>query len=116
MVLKPDYSKPAQEMLLSRKKKTSSNLPNNNPGQFSNQKSVLSKMSCHNTRWKRSFKRYIDSAISKTIISLIGNVKHRLSRKPLDTVHKASKRPWMDYRDIIYNKPQNESFPCKSLQ
>ena len=35
MVLKPDYSKPAQEMFFSRKK-TSSNLPNNKPGQFSN--------------------------------------------------------------------------------
>ena len=33
-----------------------------------------------------------------------------MSRKSLDTTYKASKRPLIDYGDIIYDKVQNESF------
>ena len=36
-----------------------------------------------------------------------------LSRKSLLTIYKSSVRPILDYADIIYDKPCNESFKGK---
>ena len=38
-----------------------------------------------------------------------------MPRKSLVTIHKAFLRPLIDYGDIIYDQPQNESF-CEKLQ
>ena len=64
-----------------------------------------------------NFKQHIDSAISKVnkSISIIKNLRHNLPRKSLVTIYKAFLRPLIDYGDIIYDQPQNESF-CEKIE
>ena len=61
---------------------------------------------------KLNFKQHIDSAISKVKkgISVIKKLRYTLPRKSLITIYKAFLRPLIDYGDIIYDQPQNESF------
>ena len=40
--------------------------------------------------------------------------RHNLPRKSLVTIYKALLRPLIDYRDIIYDQPQNECF-CQKI-
>ena len=56
-----------------------------------------------------------DSAISKVNkgISLIKKFRYSLLRKSLITIYKDFLRPLIDYGDIIYEKPQNDSFSEK---
>ena len=56
-----------------------------------------------------------DSAISKVNkgISLIKKIRYSLLRKSLFTIYKDFLRPLIDYGDIIYEKPQNDSFSEK---
>ena len=42
-------------------------------------------------------------------------VRHRLPRKSLITIYKTFLRPQIDYGDIIYDQPQNESF-CEKIE
>ena len=42
-------------------------------------------------------------------------LRHNLPRKSLVTLCKAFLRPLIDYSDIIYDQPQNESF-CKKIE
>ena len=48
-------------------------------------------------------------------ISVIKKLRHSLPRKSLMTIYKAFLRPLIDYGDIIYDQPQNESF-CEKLE
>ena len=48
-------------------------------------------------------------------ISVIKKFCHGLPRKSLITIYKAFLRPLIDYGDIIYDQPQNESF-CEKLE
>ena len=66
---------------------------------------------------KLNFKQHIDSAISKANkgISVIKKLRHNLPRKSLVTIYKAFLRPLIDYGDIIYDQPQNESF-CEKIE
>ena len=66
---------------------------------------------------KLNFKQHIDSAISKINkgISVIKKLRHNLPRKSLVTISKAFLRPLIDYGDIIYDQPQNESF-CEKIE
>ena len=48
-------------------------------------------------------------------ISVIKKLGHGLPRKSLITIYKALLRPLIDYGDIIYVQPQNESF-CEKLE
>ena len=43
------------------------------------------------------------------------NLRYSLPRKLLVIIYKAFLRPQMDYRDIIFDQPQNESF-CDKMQ
>ena len=56
------------------------------------------------------------SAISKVNkgTSVIKKHKHNLQRKSLVTICKAFLRPLIDYGDVIYDQPQNESF-CEKI-
>ena len=58
-----------------------------------------------------------NSAVSKVNkgISVIKKVRHNLPRKSLVTIYKAFLRPLIDYGDIIYDQPQNESF-CEKIE
>ena len=64
---------------------------------------------------KLNFKHHIDSAISQVNkgISIIKKLKYSLPRKSLITIYKAFLRPLIDYGDIIYDQPQNDSFSEK---
>ena len=66
---------------------------------------------------KLNFKQHIDSAISKVKkgISVIKKLRHNLPRKSLVTICKSFLRPLIDYGDIIYDQPQNESF-CEKIE
>ena len=48
-------------------------------------------------------------------ISVIKKLRHSLPQKSLLTIYKAFLRPLVDYGDIIYNQPQNESF-CEKIE
>ena len=66
---------------------------------------------------KLNFRQHIDSAISKVSkgISVKKKLRHNLPRKLLVTIYKAFLRPLIDYGDIIYDQPQNESI-CEKIE
>ena len=116
MLFNPDPSKPAQEVLFSRKKKAQSHpiisLNNIQIEKSSNQKHlglILAE--------KLNFKQHIDSAISKINkgIAVIKKLRYNVPRKSLITIYKAFLRPLIDYGDIIYDQAQHESF-CEKLE
>ena len=111
MLFNPDPTKPAQEVLFSRKKKTQNHptlsLNNIQVERASSQKHlglILDE--------KLNFKQHIESAIAKINkgVAVIKKLRYSLPRKSLITIYKAFLRPLIDYGDIIYDQPQNESF------
>ena len=64
---------------------------------------------------KLNFNKHIESKITKCnkIIGLMKKLSQFLSRKSLLTIYKSFVRPNLDYADIIYDKPLNESFKKK---
>ena len=64
---------------------------------------------------KLNFNEYIVSKITKRnkIIGLMKKLSLILSRKSLLTIYKSFVRPNLDYADIIYDKPLNESLKRK---
>jgi len=109
--------KPAQEVVFSRKKQSQSHptisLNNVHVERASQQKHlgiILDE--------KLNFKQHVDNAILKINkgISVIKKLCHTLPRKSLLTIlYKAFLRPLIDYGDIIYDQPNNETF-CEKLK
>ena len=116
MLFNQDSCKPVQEVRFSRK----------------NNIEVRSTISLNNVQAQRvpyqkhlgilinkklNFKQLIDSAILKVNkgISLIKKLTYNLPRKSLVTIYKAFLKPLIDYGDIIYDQPQNESF-CEKIE
>ena len=66
---------------------------------------------------KLNFKQHIHNATMKVNkgISVIKKLRHSLLQKPLVRIYKTFLRPLVDYRDIIFDQPQNESF-CEILE
>ena len=66
---------------------------------------------------KLNFKQHVDNAILKMNngIFVIKKLRHSLPRKSLLTIYKAFLRSLIDYGDIIYDQPQNESF-CDKIE
>ena len=64
---------------------------------------------------KFDFKQHMDDKINKCnrIIVNMRRLSVTLSRKSLLTIYKSFVRPLLDYADIIYDKPYNESFKEK---
>ena len=64
---------------------------------------------------KLNFNEHIESKITKCnkIIGLMKKLSLILSRKSLLTIYKSFVRPNLDYTDIIYHKPLNESLKRK---
>ena len=64
---------------------------------------------------KWNFNEHIESKITKCnkIIGLMKKISLILSRKSLLTIYKSFVRPNLDYADIIYDKPLNESLKRK---
>ena len=48
-------------------------------------------------------------------VAVIKKLRYSLPRKSLITIYKAFLRPLIDYGDIIYDQPQNESF-CEKFE
>ena len=116
MLFNLDTNKPAQEVLFFRKKKTQNHpnisLNNVEVERVSHQKHlgiILDE--------KLNFKEHIDSTISKVNrgIAVIKKLRYSLPRKSLITIYKALLRPLLDYGDIIYDQPHNESV-CEKLE
>ena len=61
---------------------------------------------------KLNFNEHIESKISKfsKIIGLMKKPSQILRRKSLLTIYKSFVRPNLDYAQIIYDEPLNESF------
>ena len=66
---------------------------------------------------KLNFKQHVDNAILKMNkgIFVIKKLRHSLPRKSLLPIYKAFLRPLIDYGDIIYDQPQNES-SCDKIE
>ena len=66
---------------------------------------------------KLNFKQHVDSALSKVNkgISVMKKLRHTLPWKSLITIYKVFLRPLIDYGDIIYDQPNNDSF-CEKLE
>ena len=116
MLFNPDPSKPAQEVLFSRKKKTQSH-PELSLNDIPVERSSYQKDLGLILDEKLNFKQDINNAISKInkCIAVIKKRTYSLPRKSLITIYKAFLRPLIDYGDIIYDQPQNESF-CEKLE
>ena len=114
--LNPDPKKPAQEVIFSRKKQSQSHPTislNNIPVERASYQKHLGIILDE----KLNFKQHVDNAILKITkgISVIKKLRYSLSRRSLVTIYKAFLRPLIDYGDIIYDQPQNESF-CEKLE
>ena len=116
MLFNLDPSQPAQEELFSRKKKTQIH-----PTISFNKIQV--ETACHHKHLgilldeKLNLKQYINTTILEINkgISVFKKLRHSLRRKSLMVIYKAFLRPLIDYGDIIYDQPQNESF-CEKLE
>ena len=116
MLFNPDPRKPAQEALLSRKKKIQIH-----PTISLNNSQV--ERSSHNKHLgflldeKLNFKQHIDTTILKINkgISVMKKLRPSLPLKSLMTIYKAFLRSLFDYGDIIYDQTQNKSF-CEKLE
>ena len=115
MLINPNPSRPAQDVVFSRKKKLQSyrtiSLYNIQVERASYLKHLVILLD-----EKLNFK-HIDSFILKINkgISVLKKLRYSLPQKSLLTIYKAFLRPLVDYGDIIYDQPQNESF-CNKLE
>ena len=114
MSFNPDPSKQAQEVIFSRKY-TKQDHPliyfNNIPvTQTSLQKQIGMYLD-----EKLNYNTYIKEKLSRVYkgIGLLRNLSNKLPRQALVTIYKAFLRPRLDYGDIVYDKPDNETFIYK---
>ena len=114
MIFNPDLSKQAQEVIFSRKTNKISH-----PTTTFNTVPVA-RTSCQkhlglHLDEKLNFSQHINIKISKANkgIGIIKRVSHILPRKPLLTIYKSLIRLHLDYCDVIYDQPNNESFCTK---
>ena len=66
---------------------------------------------------KLNFNNHVKEKIAKAnkVIGLICKLAHVLPRQSLLTIYKSFIRPHLDYGDIIYDQPNNESF-CNLIE
>ena len=116
MLFNPDPSKPAQEVIFSRKRKEESH-PIISLNNIEVERTPYQKHLGLLLDEKLNFKQHVDNAILKINkgISIIKKLRHSLPRKSLLRIYKSFLRPLIDYGDIIYDQPQNESF-CEKLE
>ena len=105
MLFNPDPSKPAQEVLFSRKKKTQIHPAisfNNIQVERASHQKYLGNLLDE----KLNFKQYIDTTILNINkgISVIKKLRPRLPWKSLMAIYKAFLRPLIDHVDTIYGQ------------
>ena len=98
MIFNPDPSKPAQEVLFSRRKQIQIH-PTISLNNVQVERSYYQKHLGIIVDEKLDFKQHIDSATSKVNkgVSVIIELRHILPRKSLGTIYKAFLRPLLDY-------------------
>ena len=118
MLFNPDANKPAQEVLLPRKKKTQ-NHPNISLNNIQVERVSHQKHLGITLDEKLNFKEHVDSTILKVNrgIAVIKKLRYSLPRKSLITIYKALLRPLLDYGDIIYDQPHDDQpHVCERLE
>ena len=111
MSFNPDPNKTATEVIFSRKK-----TQHPHPAIYFNNFPISSKPSTKHLGMvldaKLNFNAHLNDKICKANkgISIIRKLHCELSRKTLITVYKAFIRPHLDYGDVIYDQPNNDSF------
>ena len=111
MFFNPDPSKKAQEVIFLRKINKVYHPPllldNSTVQQISSQKHL----GIHFDE-ELTFKRHINEKINKANkgIGIIRKLNNILPRSALLTIYRSFIRPHLDYGDVIYDQPENESF------
>ena len=114
MSFNPDPNKQAAEFIFSRKR-----IQSNHPGLVFNNSPVISldfqKHLGLILDRRLNFNHHLKENISKANkeIGLIRRLYHNLPRKSLLIIYKSFIRPHLDYADVIYHQPHNESFTNK---
>ena len=114
MLFNPDQTKPIKEVIFSKK-----NNKTNHPDLFFNNvqidKCLYEKHLGLILDEKLSFKQHIDEKIEKAmkIVGTIRRLNSVLPRFSLLTIYKSFVRPHVDYGDVIYDQPNNQSFVDK---
>ena len=116
MSLNPDVSQQAQEVIFSRKQAKSVHpdlIFNNTPVYQTHCQKHLGVY----LDMKLNFKLHIKEKISKAMkgIGITKKLSNVLPRKSLITIYKSFVRPHLDYGDLIYDQPNNESF-CQQIE
>ena len=114
MTFNPDPSKQAQEIIFSRKFKKATHPPllfnNNNASQvnFQTHLGVIFDV-------KLTFEKHLKNIFNKRnkTIGLSKKLSNFLPRQALVTIYKAFIRPHLDYGDVLYDEPFNNSFHAK---
>ena len=114
MLFNPDPTKQATEVCFSHKRDNVSHEPltfNNNKIQSGPAQKHLGLI----LDSKLDFNQHTDDKINKRnkIIGTIRRLLMALPRKSSLTIYKSFVRPLLDYADIIYDKPCNETFKGK---
>ena len=110
MEFNPDLSKPAQEIIFSRKLDKDEHPEvsyNNNPIK---QMSSIKHLGLFLDE-KLNFKSHIQGKISKAMtgVGLIRKLSSLLPRSSLLTIYKSFVRPHLDYGDVVFDQPNNQS-------
>ena len=116
MIFNPELSKQAQEVIFSRK----TNEINHPTITFNTVPVAHASCQKHLGLYldeKLNFNHHINVKISKANkgIGIIKRLSHILPRKSLITIYKSFIRPHLDYCDVIYDQPNNESF-CRKIE
>ena len=116
MCFNPDPNKQATEVVFSRKKVPVNHVPlvfnDSEVGVLSQQKHLGLILDRSFT-----FENHLKEKIAKAnrVIGLIKHFSKTLPRKSLLTLYTSFARPHLDYADVIYDKPHNETF-CSTLE
>ena len=111
MIFNPDLSKSANDVIFTRRLNK-----NNHPPLNFNQSHVTYQTSTKHLGMildnKLDFNLHLDEKITKAYkgIGLIKKLQPIICRKALLNIYKSIVRPHLDYGDIIYDKPNNNSF------
>ena len=114
MSFKPDRTKQVQGIIFSRK----NNATTHPPIFFNNSEIKLSSSQKHlglTLDSKLSFNEHKnDLHQANKGVGLLRKLQTILPRKSLLTIYKSFLRPLLDYADVIYDQPSNESFSKKN--
>ena len=117
MIFDPDLSKQAQEVIFSRKTNKINHATTTTFNTIPVARTPYQKNLGLCLDEKLNFTHHINLKISKANkgIGIIKRLSHILPRKSLITIYKSFFRAHLDYCDVIYDQPNNESF-CSKIE